>query len=996
MLRNEREVSMLELNLFGIPELRYEGELLSLPSPKNLAILSYLALKGESVSRKDLSELFWKDGKPANVRFVLHKLREISGSGEWLETNEIFVCVKAVTDVKRFENAIHHERYGEALEFHPNGETLLKGLELPDASEFMNWLELERSRLSQLYLESLQGHIKELEKVNKTDEALKLARQLLEQDKLNENVHRAIMRLEHKRGNTEAALAQFETLRNILKEELDVEPLEDTLKLLREIEGGGASSTKNALLLTSATTIPAKPRQLFGRDKLLKDVETHLENKKRVLLHGFGGMGKTALATLVAARWLEQDKKSVLWLQAGNDDATLLFDAVARAFDAQQTLSQTKDAAKAIRDLLIKHKISLFVLDDVWNAYALSKIMEAIPESIPLLVTSRQRYPNLTRVDVGRLGREAALELLADYAQPLPPLIGFEVENFHPQNPQALPTREQQDFEGEKQALTSEQLPGFSTSKVSESKSGQANLQDRVLEVDSRLSDGGVPRSQEGHRAGENPPVSDLRGTKSTSSVGAPSPPVRGGKDDADANQLCELLGDHAFALRLAGLALREKNLTVKRLYEQIKNNPHDFKMPGELQEAGRESVGSLLSVSLEALEDRAYETFLSYGVLEAPIATPGFLANCLDREVSQIEDALFSLVQCGLAERVSKPGSDLVSYRIHDLSHSYAKANRLLRVKTLVRQSLDFLKAHKDEVELLDIDISNILAAARAAKEQDCEDTFIDFMYYLAAEGSYYIMRGHTKNSIELVKIAVTMAEAQGRIKEAHYLYSNLGDYYQNFIGDFDRSIDDYQKALTTAREIGDKGREAVLLGIIGQVAYLQNKLADSDMYIEQAYQVAKSSDNDYCLNIVLGQMSYVAMTKGNMEEARKLLRQSLELMDKLDRATTKIKRMVRERFFALLNLGQAERHLSNSAESLATLEQALSFAEQEGNQLWMAYAHYEIGEMNYGANNHSLGEKHMLEALQLFEQNGATKDVESVLSFLKNNGYAVAEEFL
>jgi DNA-binding SARP family transcriptional activator len=497
---------MLELNLFGIPEIRWEGTRLTSPSPKNLAILVYLALSGQSISRKDLSELFWKDGKASNVRFVLHKLREIPGFETWLETNEHFVLVKAVTDVKHFENAIHDEHYGEALEFNSKGEVLLKGLELNDAEHFMNWLDLERSRLGQLYLEALQGRIAELERAGNTNEALKLARQLLEQDKLNESTHRAIMRLEHKRGNTEAALAQFENLRQVLKEELAVEPLEDTLKLLRDIEGIGASSTKNALLLTSAKAVPAKPDKLFGRDKLLEKVEVHLASEKRVLLHGFGGAGKTALATLVAARWLEQNKASVLWLQAGDDKADTLFDAVARTFDARQTLSQSKDATKAIRDLLIKNKISLFVLDDVWSAYALSKMIEAVPESIPLLVTSRQRYPNLTRVDVGRLEREAALELLRHYA--IPPTQRIRSNAVH----LVKGGKDKQPLAGGSISLSSESASdngmirpanGFSE-EVTESQSGQADAEDGALATDVRLSAGGVLRSQDGHSAKEN------------------------------------------------------------------------------------------------------------------------------------------------------------------------------------------------------------------------------------------------------------------------------------------------------------------------------------------------------------------------------------------------------------------------------------------------------------------------------------------------------------
>jgi ABC-type branched-subunit amino acid transport system ATPase component len=147
-----------------------------------------------------------------------------------------------------------------------------------------------------------------------------------------------------------------------------------------------------------------------GRDELIGSVETYLKAGERVLLQGLGGSGKTALAATVAAKYLE-NKGTVLWLQAGDDSPETLFDAVARAFGARQSFNQTTDKPKATRDLLVKHKVTLFVLDDVWNAYALSKLSEALPEGLPFLVTSRQRYPKLKRLDVGRLTRQAALEL---------------------------------------------------------------------------------------------------------------------------------------------------------------------------------------------------------------------------------------------------------------------------------------------------------------------------------------------------------------------------------------------------------------------------------------------------------------------------------------------------------------------------------------------------------------------------------------------------------
>jgi DNA-binding SARP family transcriptional activator len=937
---------MLELNLFGIPELRWEGKLLALPSPKNLAILSYLVMSGERVSRKDLSELFWKEGKASNVRFVLHKLREIPGSENWLETNDQFVSVKAETDVKRFERAIHNERYGEALEVHPSGEVVLKGLELNDADHFMNWLELERSHLSQLYLDALQGHITELERTDNTNEALKLARQLLGQDKLNESTHRAIMRLEHKRGNTEAALAQFEQLRQILKEELEVEPLEDTLKLLGDIEGIGASSTKNALLLTSATAIPAKPDKLFGRDKLLEDVETHLASNKRVLLHGFGGAGKTALATLIAARWLEH-KAPVLWLQAGDDDANTLFDALAGVFDAQQTLSQSKDAAKTIRDLLSKNKISLFVLDDVWNAYALSKVMEAIPDNIPLLVTSRQRYPNLTRVDVGRLDRPASLELLTHYAQP--PLTG----------------------------------------EVSESQSNLVNSEDGVLATNDGLSDGGVlvrnVTSLAEHMAKENPPVLGLQGTKSTSSVDVSSP-VRGGKDEGGANQLCELLGDHAFALRIAGITLAVDGLIPEMLLERIATAPHTLKTPLEFAEAGRESVAALLSASLTALSEEAYEAFMGFGVLFTTSCTSELLALCTRRSEEETEEALMNLQKRGLADRVSEAGSDVITYRLHDLAYSFARANNHFRMSTAQRACQVFLEKHQHDFNVLDAEITNLLGATETAKDWKNDELFVQMMRELAVGNAYYAARGHSPRSFELLKAASDTAKALGDLEAAHYLIARMGDTYRELYGDLDRALEAFEEALRLARAVNNTEREAILLGLVGAVRFHQGN-QDAINYFEKGYQLAKSSQLNATVSRILQHLGYVACYEQDWEAARGYNLEAIDLVKDSSQAEQR-----RNLFFSLLNLGEAELKLGHLEEALSARQQALTVTQDQGNLLLRAYALEGIGEVHHELGNRPLAQENFQRALELFYQNHALTDMEDCIELMKKEGYSVS----
>jgi DNA-binding SARP family transcriptional activator/predicted transcriptional regulator len=878
-------------------------------------LLAYLAYKHERVTRDQLADVFWShtDSQAArrNLRKVLFEAKNLEWSSGF-EQDEQGASWLIDTDVAGFEAAVKQKDWAKAIELYTG--PFLKGLESEDGAEFETWLEQERQRLEELYQSASEHYADALEKQGHIDEALIFLRKTLEHDPLNESLHRHIIRLEYDHGNSEAAFEQFERCREVLQKELGVEPLEETIALLKKLEQGTETQGKFAHLLRKSEAVPEAPQTLFGRDKLLNEILALIKKGERVLAQGFGGMGKTALAATVAKTILQQNKKPLLWLQVGTENPDAVFEALARPFDAHQDLAQAEDKAAYLKNVLQKQSLSLLVLDDVWNAYTLSKVMEALPKGLAFLVTSRQRYPRLSRVYVDRLERSASIDLLKHYS--LPPLIG-EVSR----------------------------------------------------------SDGGVLVRKVGRTANENPPA--LSGI----------PPVRGDKDEGD-NRLCDLLGDHAFAIRLAGLALRET--TIEELYERIKNAPHDLKIPGELKEVGRESVASLLNVSLETLDDRAYETFLSYGILESPSASAGFLSQCLDREVSQIEDALFNLVQRGLAERVSKPGSDLVSYRLHDLAHSYAKANRFQRLSTLRQSAMSFLKNHKDAVDVLDLDISNILAATQIAKEQNREDELVEFMYLLTVEGSYYMARGHNRRSVEMLELGIQKAKQEGMTEKAHYLLGKLGNYYQNYLGKFDNALTVYQHALLFARELEDKGREALLLGVMGQVKAQQQKLEEAAKYAEQAYQLAKENGDDYVLSDVLGQVSYVAGLRGEGQRANQLFRESLNLLDKLEKsgriAPTDV---VQDRFYLLLNLGESEYQLNNIDEGFSLRKQALEIAKSEANQLWMALAYQVIGEMHHSVGHPELARENIQEALQLFEANNAFKEVEAVRHFLQLAGY-------
>lgn len=880
--------TLTSVRLLGEAKVFSKGAWQHFAQDKPHALLAYLAYQQDWVSREQLADVFWSDTVNAsarrNLRKILFKIRALTWFDDFEEDNPGLRWFTQ-NDVRDFQEAFANKQWKNALEAY-NGP-LLDKFEIKGSPAFAEWLALERMRLEESYQEARANYAQELEDKGDFDKALALIQETLKKDPLDEASHRSVMRLEHKRGNSEAVFEQFEYLRDTLKRELGVEPLEATVAFLKELEQGGANQGRYALLITNPNAIPDKPEQLLGRDRLLEKAQAHLANKERVLIQGFGGMGKTAFAATLANQHLKRSPNKILWLQVGSETPESNFDALAYPFDAQQEMAQAEDKASFLSTLLKQHNVTLVVLDDVWNAYSLSRISEALPSDLSLIVTSRQRYPRLKRLSLGRLERPASLELLSLYAN-----LSLE--------------------------------------------------------------------------------------------------------DNSYADVLCDLLGDHAFVIRIAGLTLRESGLKPNDLITQVKNAPHDLQIPTDFAEDGRRSVASLLNASLETLEDLEYETFLTYGALYTASATPELLARCLRREPETVEEALFTLTQRGLAERITQAGSDLVSYRVHDLAHSYARVNKIQRPRTLISAGLELLKVHKDNVEVLETEIGNLLGAAQKAKDLGKNKELLDYMYLLTVKGSYFTARGHNNRSLNLLQDAINAAKKLEDLDKAQYLLGKLGDTYQNFMAKFELALSCYFEGLELAKTLANTSRAAIFLGLIGQ---LKSRLKEDDAqdYLEEAYELAKTSGDDLCLCIVLDQMGYVAGINGETQKANRLIKENLSVIAQLEKTKSiEEAEIERSKFIALFNLGDTELKLGRIEEALVIRKQALVIAEQQNNEMWMAHVLAELGEMHDSLQARQQAQTHLTKALSLFTKNEAHADEKELRKIIQEKGYETLEERL
>lgn len=167
---------------------------------------------------------------------------------------------------------------------------------------------------------------------------------------------------------------------------------------------------------------PTPPELLLGRSQVYEQVLASVYENKQVLLHGMGGMGKTAVAQTISATLLTDNDKfdnGVLWLTVLGAQLEDLLDDVLIEEGKSDAFHLTKvQKSKLVRRLLGAQKL-LIVLDDVDednDRVVREWIRNVHPPSTPLLITSRSKLQAHDAYYIGELPREDSRRLLKYYS----------------------------------------------------------------------------------------------------------------------------------------------------------------------------------------------------------------------------------------------------------------------------------------------------------------------------------------------------------------------------------------------------------------------------------------------------------------------------------------------------------------------------------------------------------------------------------------------------
>ncbi|UCF18456.1 MAG: hypothetical protein JSU87_10950 [Gemmatimonadota bacterium] len=249
---------MIEIHTLGRTSVAVNGEPLTGEAawPKSLALIVYMAREPGPDRREEILGVLWSDRDEKRARRALNQLLyTLRKASPELDLESVKGAVdfgrEVWLDVEEFERRLGTGDLTGAVE-------LYRGPFLADLSvdepEFDHWADRQRADLRRKFRKAALQLAGSAKRAGDLDAAVTYCRRLLESDPLDDEAQHLLIECLYQRGNRVSALRQYETYRNLLAQELEVEPLEHTQELVARIRAERAAGE----------AVPGAPRRPPG------------------------------------------------------------------------------------------------------------------------------------------------------------------------------------------------------------------------------------------------------------------------------------------------------------------------------------------------------------------------------------------------------------------------------------------------------------------------------------------------------------------------------------------------------------------------------------------------------------------------------------------------------------------------------------------------------------------------------------------------------------
>ncbi|MET7747679.1 BTAD domain-containing putative transcriptional regulator [Micromonospora sp. NPDC005367] len=428
-----------------------ESTELELGSPQQRAILGVLLLRaGAPACPVDLINAIWGERPPSAaagmVRSYIYRLRQaLTTAGEPAASviksvpGGYAIPVESIT----LDLTIFQLRLRAAREAHRAGDALAEAAALrealalwkgtPLAGVHGEYAENERTRLIQLRLATIEDRVAVDIELGRHAEAADELATLIAEVPLRERPRELLMLAYYRSGRQAAALAVFHETRNLLEEQLGIEPWPGLKEMQQRI-----LNSDPTLLLAAAPT-PSRPvtvqqpkpaqlppdlPDLVGRAELRDVVVSALTARTPsvpvVGLTGPGGVGKTALALSAAHAVIEEFPDGQFFVEFDDTDRSCLdpgtvLGGMLRSLGAPEgTLPDSTAERRALWRTTTAGRRILVVLDNPPDERMVQQLVPG-PDGAAVMITTWRRFTGLAgvqRVNVGELSEEEGLALL--------------------------------------------------------------------------------------------------------------------------------------------------------------------------------------------------------------------------------------------------------------------------------------------------------------------------------------------------------------------------------------------------------------------------------------------------------------------------------------------------------------------------------------------------------------------------------------------------------
>jgi predicted ATPase/DNA-binding SARP family transcriptional activator len=306
--------TLVEVRLLGPLEVCLEDGPIDLGARKQRAVMAMLSLEaGRAVSADRLAEGLWGERQPSSaakmVQQYVSQLRRLLGAsgrivtrgrGYELQLSDVDV------DVRRAERLLEQSQPREALALW-RGEPLSDLADEPFAASEIRRLEDLRLRATEMAIDADLAAGRHAELTGELD-------RLVAEHPLRERLHGQLMIALYRSGRQAEALEEYQRARELLVDQLGIEPGAELRELHQAILQQAADLPGSR---QPVSRLPEPAGALFGRERdlaalvaLVTGPETRL-----VTLVGPGGVGKTRLALEVADSVGEAFRDGAVWVE---------------------------------------------------------------------------------------------------------------------------------------------------------------------------------------------------------------------------------------------------------------------------------------------------------------------------------------------------------------------------------------------------------------------------------------------------------------------------------------------------------------------------------------------------------------------------------------------------------------------------------------------------------------------------------------------------------